>query len=92
MQPEGELDDIGDAVGHALAALILEGVSGAARGQEPLFEVFGADNAEMLGRDRLAVPLHRRQQLGDAIAIHPVGAEELRQRLMGTGDLVRILR
>ena len=87
VQAEGELDDIGNAVGHAFAALILEGVDSAARGQEPLFEVFGADDAEMLGLDRLANRFIARQELGDAVAIHPVGAEEARQRLMRAADL-----
>ena len=73
-------------VGHAFAALILEGVDGAAGGQEPLLEVFGADDAEMLRIDRLRSP-HRREKLGDAVAVHPVGAEEARQRLMGAADL-----
>ena len=85
-QAEDELDDIGNAIGHALATLILEGVDSAARGEEPLFEVFDADHAEMLGRDWLAQSLHRGQELGDAVAIHPVSAEELRQRLVRTAD------
>jgi hypothetical protein len=44
VQPEDELDDVGNAVvGHAFAASILEGIDGAARGQQPLFEVSGRD-------------------------------------------------
>ena len=92
MQPESELDDVGDAVGgNAFAALILEGVDSAARRQEPLFEVLGADDAKMLGGDRLAVPLHRGQQLGDAGAVDLIDAEEGGQRLMRAADLVEDL-
>ncbi len=81
MQPEGELDHIRDAVaGDAFAALILESVDGAARRQEPLLEMLGADDAEMLGSDRLPVSAHRRQELGDAGAIDSIGAEEARKR------------
>jgi hypothetical protein len=49
MQPEGELDDVGDGVGaDALAALVLERVDRTARRQKPLLEVLGSDDAEML--------------------------------------------
>ena len=92
MQPEGKLDDVGDAfAGHALAALVLEGVGVAACGQESLLEMLGADDAEMLGGDRLAVLAHRRQQLGDAGAVDLLDAEELRQRLMRAADFVEDL-
>src|ERR1700683_2270128 len=87
MQPEGELDDVGNAgVAHAFALLILEGLRIAAGRQEALFQVVGADNAETGGIDRLSVPLHRSQQLGDANAIDLICAEELRQRLVRTSD------
>ena len=90
MQPESELDDVGDAfAGRALALLILERVSVAACGQESLLEMILADDAEMLGGDRLAVLAHRRQQLGDAGAIDLLDAEELRQRLMASSPLPR---
>ena len=91
MQPEGELDDIGNAVGHAFAALILEGLDGAARRQEPLLEMLGADDAKMLRGDRLAVSLHRRKKLGDAVAVDLIDAEEARQRLVRAADLVEDL-
>jgi hypothetical protein len=39
VQPEGELDNIRDAVIYTLALLVLEGLGGAARGEEPLFEI-----------------------------------------------------
>ena len=88
MQPEGKLDDVGDAVaGHAFAPLILEGLGVAACCQEPLLEMLGADDAEMLRGNRLAVLAHRRQQLGDAAAIDLLDAEELRQRLVRAADL-----
>src|SRR5204862_5428328 len=76
MQPEGELDDIGYAVGgHALAALILEGISVAARCQKKRFQMLDANDAKMLGRDRLAVLAHRRQQLGNARAVDVIDTE-----------------
>ena len=53
--------------------------------------MLGADDAEMLGSDRLAVPLHRRQQPGDAGAVDLIDAEEARQRLMRAADLVEDL-
>src|SRR5215470_11106886 len=41
MQPEGNLDDVRNALaGHAFAALILEGIEVAACCQEPLLEMF----------------------------------------------------
>src|ERR1700722_2283609 len=50
MQPEGKLDDIGNAVAvHAFAALILERLHVAARCQEPQLEMLNANNAKMLG-------------------------------------------
>ena len=50
-----------------------------------------ADDAEMLGGNRLAVLLHRRQQLGDAAAVDLLDAEELRQRLVRAADFVEDL-
>ena len=50
-----------------------------------------ADDAEMLRGDRLAVLAHRRQQLGDAVAVDLIDAEELRQRLVRAADLVEHL-
>ena len=92
MQPETELDDVGNAVGgNAFAALIFKGVDSAARREEPLFKVLGADDAKMLRSDRLAVPLHRCQQPGDAGAVDLIDAEEGRQRLMRATDLVEDL-
>src|SRR5262249_35359281 len=46
-----------------------------------------ADDAEKLRVDRLAVPLHCRQQLGDTGAVDLIDAEELRQRLVRAADL-----
>ena len=64
VQPEDAFDDVRNALAvYVFAALILEGVDSAACGQEPLFEVFGADDAEMLRRDRLAQSAHRREKL-----------------------------
>ena len=92
MQPEGKLDDVGNAVaGHAFAALIFESVDVAARCQESLLEMLDADDAKMLGGNRLAVLPHRRQQLGDALAIDLIDAEELRQRLMRAAYLGQYL-
>src|SRR5215472_4609145 len=88
VQPESEFDDIGDAVTvDALPAFILEGLGGAAGGEEARLEVLGADDAEMPRSDRLAVLLHGCQQPGDAVAVDPVGAEKVRQRLMRAADL-----
>ena len=53
--------------------------------------MLGADDAEMLGGNRLAVPLHRRQQSGDAVAVDLLDAEEAGQRLMRAADLVENL-
>jgi hypothetical protein len=79
MQAEGKLDDVGNALaGEAFALLILERFGVAARRQEALLEMLGADDAEMLRVDRLAVFAHRRQELGDAVAVDPIDAEELR--------------
>src|SRR5208337_4231799 len=69
MQPECELDDVGDTVGHAFALLILEGVQIAADSQESRLQMLGADNAETGWIDRLAAPLHCREKLGDAAAV-----------------------
>src|SRR5215470_3402389 len=49
--------------------------------------MFCADDAEMLRGDRLTVPLHRSEQLGDARAVDPFFAEELGERLMRAADL-----
>jgi len=88
MQPEGELDDVGDAlVGHALALLVFECVGVAARCQKALLEMLDTNNAEMLGRNRLAVPLHRRKQFGNAVAIDLIDTEEVSQRLVRTAYL-----
>ena len=92
MQAERELDDVRDALaGHAFALLIFERVGVAARREETLLEMLGADDAEMLRGDRLAVLAHRRQQLGDALAVDLIDAEELRQRLVRAADLVEHL-
>ena len=50
-----------------------------------------ADDAKMLGGDRLAMPLHRLEQPGDAGAVDLVDAEEGRQRLMRAADIVEDL-
>ena len=77
VQPESELDDVGDAfAGRALALLILERLGVAACRQESLLEMLSTDDAEMLRGDRLAVLAHRRQQLGDAAAVDLIDAEE----------------
>ena len=66
MQPEGELDDVGDAlVGHALALLVFECVGVAARCQKALLEMLdtprclGATGLQCLFIDAssLAMPL-----------------------------------
>ena len=49
MQAEGELDHIGDAVGHALAQLVFERVGRAARFQKARLEMFLADDSELPG-------------------------------------------
>jgi hypothetical protein len=88
MQSEGEFDDVGNSVGgRAFAALILECIAVAACCEKPLFEMPAADDAEMLGSNRLAVSPHRRQQPGDAVTIDLIDAEELRQRLVRTACL-----
>src|SRR5262249_44501983 len=74
-------------VGHALSLLIFERLRVPALGQEQALEMLDADDAEELRRDRPAVLLHRREQLGDAPAVDLVGAEELRQRLVRAADL-----
>src|SRR5271166_5924179 len=87
MEPEGELNDVGDIVAaRALAALIHERIHIAARREEPLFQMVGADDAETGGIDRLAVALHRREKPGDAGAIDLLDAKEVRQRLARTTD------
>src|SRR5262245_48043789 len=50
--------------------------------------MFGADDAEMVRGDRLAMLSHRGQQLGDATAVHLVDAVELSQRLVRTADFL----
>src|SRR5262249_14913444 len=92
MQPERELDDVGNAfAGHALAALILESIDIAARCKKPLLEMLDTNDTKMLGSNRLAVPPHRSQQLGDAFAIDLIDPEELRQRLVRTTYLGKYL-
>ena len=92
MQPERKLDDVRNAVaGHAFAALILESITIAACCQKPLLEMLDANDAKMLGSNRLAVPPHRAKQLADALAIDLIDPEELRQRLVRTTS-VSILR
>ena len=87
MQAEGDLDDVGDAVvRRTLTPLVLERLGVAARRQEALLEVVGADDAEVLRLDRLAVRAHRRQQLGDAGAVDLLDAEELGERLVRAAD------
>src|SRR5262249_1339419 len=88
MQAECKLDDVGNAfAGQTFALLIPERFGVAARRQEALLEMLGTDNAEMLGRDRLAVLAHRGQEFSDAIAVDPIDAEELRQRLVRAAHL-----
>src|SRR5262249_29037517 len=88
MQAEYDLDDEGNAVlGVARLQLVLERLDVAARSQEAGLEMLASDDAEMLGRYRLAVLLHRRQQFLDARVVDALDAEELRQRLMGAADL-----
>jgi hypothetical protein len=83
MEAEAELDNIGDAVVvDAFAALVVESLDLAAGRYEPRLEVLGADDAKMLGGDRLAVPLHRAQELGNARPVDLIDAEEGGQRLM----------
>src|SRR5262249_42894474 len=57
--------------------------------QKPFSEMLGADDAEMLRLDRLAVPAHRSEQLGNAGAVDSLDAEELGQRLMRAADLLQ---
>src|SRR5689334_11826056 len=92
MQPEGELDGIGDVVGaDGFAALVLERVGRTARGQEPLLKVLAADDPEMLRGDWFAVPLHCVQKLGNALAVDLIDAVEGGQRLMRAADLIEDL-
>src|SRR5262249_49253902 len=78
MQTEGDLDNVWNAFGgRSFALLIFESFRVAACLQESLLQMFDADDAEMLGRNWLAVLPHRREQLGDAGAVHPLDAEEL---------------
>ena len=80
MKTKCELDDVGNAVAvHALPLLIFERVGVATCSQEPLLEMVGANNSEMLRSNRLAVLAHRRQQLGDTGPVDLVGTEELSQ-------------
>jgi hypothetical protein len=92
MQPEGKLDNVADTVRcHALAALILEGFRVSACGQKPLLQVINTDHAEVLGGNRLAVTLHRREQLGDTAAIDLLDTEKLRERLMRAANFFKHL-
>src|SRR5262249_6012873 len=74
-------------VGPRVAVYCRDRAGIAARRQEARLEMVGADDAEKLRLDRLAVPLHRRQELGDTDAVDLLDAEELRQRLMRAADL-----
>src|SRR5262249_60328310 len=74
-------------VGPRVAVYCRDRAGIAARRQEARLEMVGADDAEKLRLDRLAVPLHRRQELGDTGAVDLLDAEELRQRLMRAADL-----
>src|SRR5215471_7058641 len=88
MQAEGQLDNERNAVlGEALLQLVLERLDVAARCQEPGLEMLASDDAEMLGRYRVAVLLHRRQQFLDARVVDALDAKELRQRLMRAAGL-----
>src|SRR5262245_5567874 len=87
MQAECKLDNIGNSVSHAFALLIFEGLGISASHQESLLKMLDTDDAEMLRQDRLAVLAHCPQQLGNALAIDLIDAEELRQRLMRAPDL-----
>src|SRR5258708_38869451 len=73
VQAECELDEVGDAfAGHTSALSIFERLAFPACRKETMLEVTLANDAEMFRGDRLAVSLHRRQQLGDAGAINPI--------------------
>jgi hypothetical protein len=87
MQPEGDLHDIGDAVIDAFAQLIPEGLGVPALREEPLLEMLAPDNAEKLGRDRLAVLLQRRQKPSDAAMVDPLDAKEPDEGLVRAPDL-----
>jgi hypothetical protein len=87
MQTECKLDDVWDVfAGRALALLIFERLGGTACGQETLFEMILADDAEMFCGDRLGMLAHRRQQLGDAGTVDLLNTEELSQRVVRTAD------
>src|SRR5262249_24877984 len=49
--------------------------------------MFSADDTEMLGGDRLSMFAHRREQLGDALAVDLLDAKELSERLVRAADL-----
>ena len=51
-----------------------------------------ADDAEMLRRDRLAVPLHRCQQLGNSLAVDLSKPKKLRSDWCEQPISARILR
>src|SRR5262249_34699059 len=88
MQAESDLDDVGNSIlGDALALLIFEGVGVTARCEKSLLEMLGTDDAEMMRGHRLAVLAHHCPQLGDALAVDLIDAEELRERLMRAADL-----
>src|SRR5262249_7114641 len=88
MQAEGQLDNERNAaLGEALLQLVLERLDVAARCQAPGLEMLPSDDAEMLGRYRLAVLLHRRQQFLDARIVDALDAKELRQRLVRAAGL-----
>ncbi len=73
-------------------SLILERVRIAAGRQESLFQMLSADDAEKGRRDRLAIALHRREQLSDATLVDPVDAEKTGQGLMRTAAPVSTRR
>src|SRR5215831_5651794 len=68
---------------------MFECVDVAARREKSLLEVLGPDDPQVLRLHWLAVPPHRRQQLGDAAAVHPLDAEELGERLVRAANLLQ---
>src|SRR5215471_17590128 len=91
VQAESKFDHVRNISLYAFAQLIFEGVDIAASGQEPLLEMFGADDAEMLGSYRLSVFAHCREQLGDPLAVDLLDAKEVGERLVRAANLIEHL-